>query len=248
MQSGRDPQVQKDRAAFVAAAGKKLTFEEKDGKVTLVVGTEEWPFPVPLVQSGAKWHFDAVEGREEILARRIGRNELVAIRVCRDYAAAQVEYASKDRDGDKVREYAQHLISTAGTHDGLWWPAVEGGEASPLATELAPYREYLANPSGVPVPFNGYFWRILTAQGEHAPGGAYSYVINGNMIAGFALIGVPAVYRNTGVMTLVVSNHGTIYQKDLGPTTLEAAKAITTFDPDETWSEVEPADLAASGT
>src|SRR5262245_18863266 len=122
VQDGKDPVVAKDRAAFAAAAKNKLTYEEKDGQVTLVVGDEEWPFPIPLVKENNKWHFDAEEGRTEILARRIGRNELRAIKACREFVEAQVEYASKDRDGDKVREYAQRLISTPGNHDGLWWP------------------------------------------------------------------------------------------------------------------------------
>jgi hypothetical protein len=244
--SGTDPQVQKDRAAFAAAAKKKLTFEESGDRVTLVVGDEAWPFPIPLVKSGEKWRFDAAEGREEIRARRIGRNELRSIRACREFVAAQVRYASKDRDGDKVREYAQRLISAAGQQDGLWWAETPGGEESPLGDALAPFKDYVSNPAGAPAPFMGYYWRILGAQGPNAPGGAHTYVINGNMIAGCALLGVPAVHGSTGVMSLMVSHHGTIYQKDLGPSTLATAQRITAFDPDATWTAVPAEDLAAS--
>jgi hypothetical protein len=246
VQSGRDPEVAKDRAAFAAAAKKKLTFEQRDGDVVLVVGDEEWPFPIPLVEEDGKWSFDAEEGRQEILARRIGGNELHAIKACRAFVAAQVEYASKDRDGDKVREFAMRLISTPGQKNGLYWPSAPGEDASPLADEMAPYTAYVADPARGPAPFHGYYWRILTAQGAHAPGGAHSYVINGNMIAGCALVAVPAVYRNTGVMTLIVSHHGTVYQRDLGAGTLEVARCIEAFDPDPSWTEVPAADLAAS--
>jgi hypothetical protein len=247
VQDGRDPIVAKNRAAFAAAANKKLTFEEKDGKVTLVVGDEEWPFPIPLVQEGSAWRFDADAGREEILARRIGANELNAIKICREYVEAQVEYASKDRDGDKVREYAQRLLSTPGNKDGLWWPQTEGGEASPLQDELAPLRDFMGSaPGAAPTPFAGYYWRILGWQGPHAPGGAHDYRINGNMIAGFALIGVPASYQDTAIMTVMVSHHGTIYEKDLGPNSLEAGRRILAFDPDPSWNAVSEADLAAS--
>ena len=246
VQDGKDPQVKKDRAMFAAAATKKLRYEEKDGNVTLVVGDEEWPFPIPLVQEKGKWVFDADEGRDEILARRIGQNELRAIRVCREYVEAQVEYASKDRDGDGVREYAQRLASTPGTHDGLWWPAADGEEQSPVADELAPLKAYLSVDAGAaPAPFMGYFWRVLTNQGPGAPGGAYSYVINGNMIAGFALIGVPASYRKTSITSLMVSNHGTVYQRDLGPDSLRIAAGIETFDP-QGWTPVPAPDLSAS--
>ena len=246
VQDGKDPQVAKDRAAFAAAAKKKMRFEEKDDEVTIVVGDEDWPFPVPLVKDGDKWSFDVEEGRTEILARRIGRNELRAIKICREFVEAQVEYASKDRDGDKVREYAQRLMSTPGTQDGLYWPTKPGEDPSPLSDELAPFKDYFSGAQGA--PFGGYVWRLLTRQGPNAPGGDYGYVINGNMIGGFALIGVPAEYRNTAVMTLMVSHHGTILQKDLGADTLRVAAGIASFDPDSTWKEVPSDDLVASTT
>jgi hypothetical protein len=247
VQSGRDPTVARDRAMFADAAKKKLAFEEKDGRVTLVVGDEEWPFPIPLVQSEGRWRFDAEEGRDEVLARRIGRNELGAIAICRKYVEAQVEYASKDRDGDRVREYAQRLVSTPGAQDGLWWPKTEGGDASPLHDELAPLRSFLpGSPSASPTPLMGYYWRILGWQGSNAPGGAHDYRINGNMIAGFALLGVPASYEDTGIKSVLVSHHGTIYEKDLGPRTLDVARSIVAFDPDASWTPVGDADLAAA--
>jgi hypothetical protein len=242
VQSGGDATVAADRKKFLEAAKQHLDFDKlDDGRVVIVVGPSEWPLPIPLVQKDGKWFFDAASARDEILARRVGANELDAIAVCRTYVTAQVDYASKDRDGDKVREYAQKLVSSDGQHDGLYWPSKEGEEASPLADTALPIEDQKKGE-----PFNGYYWKILTAQGANAPGGAYSYVINGNMIAGFALVGVPAKYRNTGVMTFIVSNHGTVYQKDLGENGMDAVKSMTTFDPDSTWKEVTDEDAGAT--
>jgi len=246
VQSGKDMEAEKDRAGFAKAAARKLTFEEDGGKTVLVVGDEEWPCPVPLVKDGDVWRFDAETGRKEMLARRIGENELTAIQICKDYIEAQAAYASKDRDGDKVREFAQKLLSTTGQHDGLYWGDATADDPSPFGAMLSPYKDFMDGTGAA--PFKGYYWRILKQQGDKAPGGAHSYVINGNMIAGFALLGVPADYRKTGVMTFIVSNHGTVYQKDLGANTLELAKSITTFDPDETWDEGDDNDPNPSGT
>jgi hypothetical protein len=239
---GSDPLVQVERKGFAQAAVEKLVFNQLEGgAVELVVGDEGWPFPVLLVQSDGKWVFDAEEGREEILARRIGRDELEAIGIMEVYLDAQAEYASEDRDGDEVREYAQKILSSDGQKDGLYWPAdpEKGEELSPLGPAVISIQEAVQDyqPSGK-VPFNGYYWKVLKAQGPAAPGGAYDYVINGNMIAGFALLGVPARYGNTGIMTFIVSHHGKMYEKDLGENSLEAAKAITTFDPSDGWTEV----------
>ncbi|MFV1959416.1 MAG: DUF2950 family protein, partial [Planctomycetota bacterium] len=221
----------------------RLVFEGSEEKKTLVIGPKAWPLPVPLVRrKDGTWCFDAAQGREEMRIRRIGRNELRAIDLCKAYLAAQVEYASKDRDGDELAEFAQRLVSRPGRRDGLYWPAdPEKGEefspVGPLIASLVTDAPKLGGDKDA-APFGGYYWKILTGQGSHAPGGAHSYVINGNMIAGCALVGVPAKHGETGMMTFLVSNHGKIYQKDLGAKSLETAKAMKVFDPDDTWTVV----------
>jgi hypothetical protein len=239
MRDSSDPIVRKERAEAVAAAEKHWAIEKtEEGTATLVIGTNLWPFPVPIVPKDGKWQFDAKAGLAEILARRVGANELAAIETCKVYADAQVAYASKDRDGDGVREYAQRIVSTAGKQDGLFWKAAEGQEQSPLGAFVAEWEPHLVQ--GVPLAsFRGYKWRVLTGQGPAAPGGRHSYVINGNMIAGFALVGWPAEYRNTGVMTFLVSNHGKIFERDLGPETEAAVAAMLGFNPEEGWDEAE---------
>ena len=241
VQDGNDPMVQRERMGFAQAAAEKLTLERHDdGRVVLVVGKDEWPLPVPLVQKDGKWMFDAEAGREEILARRIGSNELEAISILRGYIEAQVAYAAVDRDGDEVREYAQKIRSGEGRKDGLYWPVAEDSdeEMSPLGPLVESLEAYLS-PESQGAPFNGYYWKILTAQGPHAPGGAHSFLINGNMIAGFALVGVPAKYMDTGVMTFLVSHHGKLLEKDLGEKGIELVKAMTAYDPGDGWTEVE---------
>ena len=204
-------------------------------RVVLVIGLDAWPFPIPLVRSGNDWRFYTAEGIEEIVNRRIGADELKAIAVCRDYLAAQRQYAGKIRDKSGVRKFAQRLRSTAGQQDGLYWdPAVAGGEKSPFGPLMA---EYLKGGRQRGDPYYGYYFRILTRQGQHVPGGRYRYVINGNMIAGFALVAFPAEYGNTGVMTFLVSHHGKVYQKDLGPRTVAIAKEMQEYNPDATWTE-----------
>ncbi len=206
-------------------------------RVILVVGKEAWPFPIPLVRSGTDWRFHTAEGVEEILNRRIGADELQAIAVCRDYLAAQRQYAGKIRDKSGVRKFAQRLVSTPGAQNGLYWdPAVADGEESPFGPQIA---EFLKAGRKAGEPYYGYYFRVLTRQGSHVPGGRYSYVINGNMIAGFALVAFPAQYGNTGVMTFLVSHHGKVYQKDLGPRTSEIARGMQEFNPDSTWTEVQ---------
>ena len=205
--------------------------------VVLVIGKNAWPFPIPLVRSGDDWRFYTAAGVEEILNRRIGADELNAIEACRAYIAAQWEYARKIRDASGVRKFAQRLRSTPGKQDGLYWdPAVAGGEESPFGPLMA---EYLKGGRKLGDAYQGYYFRILTRQGSHVPGGRYNYVINGNMIAGFALVAFPAEYGNTGVMTFVVSHHGKVYQKDLGPRTAEIVKAMQEYNPDATWKEVQ---------
>jgi hypothetical protein len=205
-------------------------------RAILVIGPDAWPFPIPLVRSGADWRFHTAAGLEEVLNRRIGANELTTIATSRSYLWAQRQYASKIRDGSGVRKFAQHILSGPGTQDGLYWdPAVANGEESPFGPKMA---EIAATGRQIGEPYYGYYYRILTRQGPHAPGGRYNYVINGNMIGGFALVAFPAEYGKTGVMTFLVSHHGQVYQKDLGPRTAAIAKAMQEYNPDATWTEV----------
>ena len=215
-----------------------------DSNVTLGIGADGWPFPIPLVKQDGRWFFDTAAGREEILARRIGMDETGAINVCNAYAEAQREYAGQDRMGDGVLAYAQFLRSTPGTHDGLFWPAKPDEELSPLGPLVAQarvegYHRTAKMLNDEQAPYHGYYFKILTRQGKHAPGGKYNYIINGRMIAGFALVAWPAEWGNTGVMTFIVNQQGKVYQKNLGPKTAKIAGAITTFDPDETWTRAQ---------
>jgi hypothetical protein len=228
-----------DRLELHRAAQEKLTIrKDADDLAVLVLGLKAWPFPIPLVQQSGSWRFDTDAGVDEILNRRIGEHELAAIELLRAYVDAQVEYASVDRDGDEVLEYAQRLLSPIGTKEGLYWPD-EGSDPSPFgefvaSASAAPY----AGQGKVGDPYRGYYFAVLTQQGAHAPGAAYSYVINGNMIAGFALLAFPAEYGKSGIMTFAVSHQGRVYQKDLGPKTTELARSLRSYDPDDTWIEV----------
>jgi hypothetical protein len=211
----------------------------------LEVGTNDWPFPVPIVKKDGGWFFDTQAGKEEILNRRIGGNELEVLQVMRAYVDAQREYASKDRDGDQVLEYAQKLASSPGKMDGLYWPPELDGEISPLGPLVADAQEEgyqlrkkargASAENAGPQPFHGYYFRILTRQGKHAPGGKYDYIINGNMIGGFALVAWPADYEQSGIMTFIVNQQGRVYQQDLGEKTEKIASKMTTYDPDPKW-------------
>ena len=206
---------------------------------TLYIGDQAWPVPIPLVRNEGRWRFATEEGEDELINRRIGANEYSAIAVMRAYLDAQREYASRDRNGDGVLQYAQKLGSTPGKHDGLYWDADEskGEEESPfgpLIAESAPYLEG-HHPGD---PYRGYHFRILDRQGDNAPGGAYSYIINGRMIAGFAMVAYPDDYGDSGVMTFIVSNNGKIYEKDLGENSDEIGAAMTAFDPGDGWNVV----------
>ncbi len=208
-------------------------------RMVLIIGDEQWPFPAPLVRTGAGWQFDAEAGAREVLARRIGRNELRVIRLLRAYPDMQRQYASQPHDGKPAGLFAMRTRSTPGRHDGLYWPAGPGERPSPLgdlAAEAA--AEGYPQGSASPSPFWGYYFRILTAQGDAAPGGRQSYVVNGDMGSGFALIAFPAKYGASGVMTFIVNQDGIVFQKDLGPDTLNHAARITEYNPDPSWSEV----------
>ncbi|HVO50733.1 MAG TPA: DUF2950 domain-containing protein [Thermoanaerobaculia bacterium] len=218
-----------------------------DAKYVLVVGEERWQSPIPIVRDGRKWRFDTAAGLDELLNRKIGRNELSAVMTCRAYAVAQWEYFTQARDTsrDGLAVYAQHFISTPGTRDGLFWEVPEGGTPSPFGSLIAQERAEGYTPGAARSgeakkrsPYHGYFFRILKAQGAHAPGGKFGYVINGNMIAGFALIAYPDKWGSSGVMTFIVNQQGRVYEKNLGEGTGELAAAITEYDPDPSWKVV----------
>jgi hypothetical protein len=208
-----------------------------ESRVILEIGFNHWPFPIPLVQSHGEWHFDTASGLEELLNRRIGRNELDVLRVIRAYVEAQREYAIRDRDADGILEYAQRIRSSPGQTDGLFWPPELNGEMSPLGPLVAfAQREgYSRTAREGPQPFHGYLFRILTRQGRHAPGGKYDYVINGNMIGGFGLVAWPAEYGESGIMTFIVNQQGSVHQSDLGPKTDKRASTMKSYEPDAKW-------------
>jgi DUF2950 family protein len=213
---------------------------ESDTRMTLEVGPDDWPFPIPLAKGSGGWKFDTEAGLEEILNRRVGRNELEVLRVMRAYVDAQREYASRDRDGDDVLEFAQRFASSPGQTDGLYWPLELNGEVSPLGPMVARAHEegyfgYLAENGEGPEPFHGYWFKILKRQGKHAAGGKYDYIINGNMIGGFALVAWPVEYGESGVMTFVVNQRGRVYQRDLGKETAKTVKKLDAYDPDPAW-------------
>jgi hypothetical protein len=230
---------------FLAAYDEKHNLAPgENGKMTLVVG-KDWPFPIPLVKDAQKgtWHFDTAAGQEEILNRRIGRNERNVINVCGAVVDAQREYAIRDPNGDGVPEYAEKFLSDPGKKNGLFWETAEGEPPSPLGPLVgnAVAEGYTHGTDGEPKPYHGYFYRILTSQGANAPGGAYDYLVGGKLIGGFALVAYPAEYGNSGIMTFMVSHSGTIYQRDLGENTAKLAKEINKFDPGPGWEKVEPA-------
>jgi Protein of unknown function (DUF2950) len=207
---------------------------------TLIIGNEEWPYPIPLVKDKAGWSFDTAAGREEILYRRVGRNELSTIKSCRIYVKAQKEYAEKGHDGKAAGLYAQKLSSEPGKQDGLFWKSGPGEELSPLGefAAQASSEGYSRAQSG-PTPFHGYLFRLLTAQGPAAPGGTKSYISNGEMKGGFALIAYPAEYRNSGVMAFMINQDGVVYEKDLGEQTDKVAAQISQYNPDKSWRKVQ---------
>jgi hypothetical protein len=233
-------QEHENRRKVLEAAKESMTLREDNADTrVMVIGKEAWPMPVPIVRDANGWHFDTAAGADEIIARRIGTNELSTIDNLRAYVDAQVQYASADRDGDDVLEYAQRINSTAGQKDGLYWETAEGSgeELSPFGPFFGEHAAYLSL-ENKDDPFMGYYYRVISRQGENAPGGRYDYVINGNMIAGFAMIAWPAEYGSSGVMTFMVSQNGKVFQTDLGDLTEGAASAIQVYDPDDSWTLV----------
>jgi len=230
------------RAAAAASLATYRTLEERGSdRRVLLMGDQAWPFAIPLAREGGAWRFATEQGVVELLNRRVGANERNAIRVLRAYLDAQRQYASRDRDGDGVLQYARRLMSTPGKQDGLYWPAdaAKGEETSPFGPLVA---ESSTPPAGRTQgdPYRGYHFRILTAQGKSAPGGAYNYIINGRMIAGFAMVAYPHEFGRSGVMTFIVSHNGKAYQKNLGANSAGLASKMTAFDPGPGWSEVAP--------
>ena len=247
-----DPAANKrGREKFIAAYETKHEIDTKGTTATLSVGTDAWPFPIPLMHTKQGWSFNVAAGANEILTRRIGANELYVQQVVLAYVDAQNEYVKSLHDGLKLHVYAQHLLSSPGKQDGLYWPTEEGQPESPLGPLVAEARAagYEPGKHATPEPFHGYFFHILTAQGPHAPGGAYSYMANGQMLGGFALVAWPAHWNNSGVMTFLVNQDGQLYQKNLGPKTAEIAHAMKTFDPDASWQKIgAPAPLPGEAT
>jgi hypothetical protein len=245
----KDLVIQSDRAAASATRAKVLAAmqtlrvlqEPSPDRRVLLIGDEAWPMPIPIVRAGDRWRFATEEGGDEIVNRRIGGNERNAIYVLRAYLDAQRAYAARDRDGDGVLQYAQKLASAPGRHDGLYWPAdaAKDEEVSPFGPLIAESAAYLKGHVAGD-PYRGYHFRILSRQGKSAPGGAYNYVINGRMIAGFAMVAYPAEYGRTGVMTFIVSHNGKVYEKDLGKDSTALGAKMTTFDPGAGWKAVTP--------
>ena len=227
------------RQKFLAAydAKHQITMDG-DSKAIMVIGPEDFPLPIPLVRKDGMWTFDTAAGRQEILFRRIGKNELDAMQASLAYVDAQNDYAAKDRGAGRG-VYAQRIISSAGKKDGLYWPTAQGEEPSPLGELVAQATKQGYRTDAGRTPFHGYYFKILDKQGAAAPGGELEYVVHGKMIGGFGLVAYPAEYRNSGVMTFIVNNQGVVYQKDLGPRTAQLAERMTTYNPDKTWQKVD---------
>lgn len=236
--SGDPTQDQNARAVFLAAFDRQHQITPpRDGQSFLLVGAGGWPFPIPLKESGGQWRYDTAAGREEILYRRIGRNELAAILTSLAYFDAQYEYAARTADGRGSGVYARRFVSSSGKKDGLYWPNAANEPQSPLgdAVARATMEGYRL---GSQTPFHGYYYKILTRQGRSAPGGALNYLVQDKMIGGFGLLAYPAEYGNSGVKTLLINHDGTIFEKDLGPRTAGLARRISSFNPDHTWTKV----------
>jgi len=235
-----DPVADKQRREdFLAAYAQRHRLATEGENIILIVGKQDWPFPIPIVKKGQSYVFDTAKGREEILNRRIGQNELFTIQSMLAVVDAQREYAMKDRNRDSLLEYAQKFVSDPGKRNGLYWDAKNGESQSPLGPIMTRIRgEGYQTKPGTPVPYHGYYYRILMAQGKDAPGGAYSYLVKDKMIGGFAVVAYPAQYGNSGVMTFIVNHDGKVYEKNLGPNTASIAKGMKEYNPDKTWTAV----------
>jgi hypothetical protein len=245
MSSGDAVADMAERERFVAAFRALHRLEPADpNTVILHVGSEEWPFPIPLVKmrKNGQWRFDTAAGKEEILNRRIGQNELQVVQTLHAYVDAQQDYYRTDRDADQIREYAHKLVSTPGAKDGLYWKMAEGEALSPLGPLVAGAVQegyHRRQPGEAPVPYHGYFFKLLKRQGEQAPGGAYDYIVNDDMLFGFAMVAYPAEYGASGIMTFLVNHQDKVYEKDLGECTEAIVQVMTQYNPDETWKQAE---------
>lgn len=241
--SSGDPIADKtDRERIVRLSEEKIAVEgAESGKAVLSLGNEGYPFSIPLVKKGKVWRFDAAAGKEELLNRRIGRNELGVIEIMRAYVDSQREYAEEDRNGNGTREFAQKFRSAPGKRDGLYWEVKEGEQESPLGPLVAKAESegYAKSKRGDKTPYHGYLFKILKGQGKDAPGGAFDYLVNGRMILGFAMLAYPAQYGSSGVMSFMVNQNGVVYQKDLGKESARLAASMTFFNPDPSWKKVE---------
>ena len=240
--SGDPAEDMDERVGFVVKYKEMHRFAKKpDGTMILYVGAENWPFPIPLASKDGVWFFDTDAGKEEILLRRIGKNELAAIDACNQLVDAEKRYFKEPYNGQP--HYTQRFVSDKGKHNGLFWSEASNEFDSPIDPLIASAGQENRNSTGAapddPIPFNGYYFRILTRQGENAPAGAKSYIVDGKMIGGFAFVAYPAEYRSSGVMTFIVNQSGVVYEKDLGPDTTELATAITSYNPDSTWDRVD---------
>jgi hypothetical protein len=240
LSSGDSAEDADARTGFVVKYQEMHRFvTESNGTVALVIGAENWPFPIPLVNNHGSWYFDTAAGKDEIVFRRIGQNELAAMDACSELVQAQKQYFERP-PANLSKQFAQKLVSDQGQHNGLYWRGASDESDSPINPLIAYARQNLPTDQvGEHVPFNGYMFRILMRQGPHAPGGAKNYVVDGKMIAGFAFVAYPVEYRSSGVMTFIVDASGNIYEKDLGPNTTKLAQAMTAYDPDSTWHQPE---------
>ena len=237
-----DPQQDRQSRRELAAAAAKHSGFETRGKARIwVLGSDLWPFPIPLVESKGLWHFDTEAGYAEVMKRRVGRDELAVIELLGALTEAQKEYASLDRHGDGVKEYAQKILSTPGRHDGLYWAPDKAGP-SPMEGFVASVRDYC---KGKPAnsTWMGYRVKFLTGQGPHVPGGQYSYIVNGHMLLGYAVLAYPADYGRSGIMTFMMNQHGKVLEKDLGPNTVKLAEPMKLYDPDKSWTPVPPSGM-----
>jgi hypothetical protein len=239
LRSGDAGQDAENLKEFTAAAAAETAIDDgPNGTKILRVGKNGWTLPLPLIKTDAGWRFDVAKGKEEMTNRRVGYNELSAVEACREYVQAQDEYFKLDRDGNALREYARRIISTPGTHDGLYWPPENQADISPL-DGFAEDADLRGRSAEKPEPYDGYYFRILTAQGPAAPGAAFSYLINGHMIAGHAMVAWPAKYGDSGVETFICGENGVVYQKDLGPNTAALGASMAEYNPDASWRPVE---------
>ncbi len=237
--SGEDAQDRQRAREFVAEARQKKTVSvdpKTHARAFLVIGEEDWPFPIPIVKRAGRWSFDVQAGRQEILYRRVGANELDAIAICHGYVEAQHEYALKPRSGYDVNQYAQRIISTPGKQDGLAWQNADGSWDGPIGEPIA--RAIAQGYTSRTEPYHGYFFKVLKGQGPAAPLGQMDFIVKGAMIGGFALVAAPAKYGITGVKTFIVSHDGVVYERDLGPDTLTTFKGMSVFNPDRSWRPV----------